>query len=62
LVLVLFGIPSVMLCGGHVEKNPAELEAFDRLEVMMVDPEFWAVATPFWSIVSTPVSRGVYVR
>jgi hypothetical protein len=62
LVLVLFGIASVMLFGGHVEKNPAELDAFDKFDVMMVDPGACAVATPFWSIVRMVVSRGVYVR
>jgi hypothetical protein len=61
LVLVLFGTASVMLCGGHVEKNPAELDAFDRFDVIIVDPGACAVATPFWSIVRIVLSRGVYV-
>jgi hypothetical protein len=39
--------------GGHVEKNPAELPAFDIFAVMTVDPGCCAVATPFWSIVTT---------
>jgi hypothetical protein len=39
--------------GGHVEKNPAELPAFEMFAVMTVDPGCCAVATPFWSIVTT---------
>jgi hypothetical protein len=49
------GIPgtlSVIEVGGHVEKNPAELPAFEIFAVITVDPGCCAVATPFWSIVT----------
>ena len=36
-----------------LEKNPAELPAFEIFAVMTVDPGCCAVATPFWSIVTT---------
>jgi hypothetical protein len=39
--------------GGHVEKKPAELPALAIFAVITVDPGCCAVATPFWSIVTT---------
>ncbi len=45
--------------GGHVEKKPAELPAFEIFAVMTVDPGCCAVATPFWSIETTEAVCGV---
>ena len=42
-----------IVLGGQVEKNPAELPAFEMFAVMTVDPGCCAVATPFSSIVTT---------
>ena len=42
-----------ILFGGHVEKNPAELPAFEIFAVITVEPGCWAVATPFSSMVTT---------
>jgi hypothetical protein len=39
--------------GGQVEKNPAELPAFEIFAVITVDPGCCAVATPFSSMVTT---------
>src|SRR5271168_2846038 len=47
------GTLNVIEVGGHVEKKPAELPAFEIFAVMTVDPGCSAVATPFWSIVTT---------
>jgi hypothetical protein len=47
------GTHKLIEVGGHVEKNPAELPAFDIFAVITVDPGCCAVATPFWSIVTT---------
>jgi hypothetical protein len=47
------GTLNAMDFGGHVEKNPAELPAFEIFAVITVDPGCCAVATPFWSIVTT---------
>src|SRR5882757_6386691 len=57
---VLFGFTTTLLelpetpgtlnaieVGGHVEKNQAELPAFEMFAVMTVDPGCCAVATPF---------------
>ena len=46
------GMLSVIEAGGHVEKKPAELPAFEIFAVITVDPGCCAVATPFWSIVT----------
>jgi hypothetical protein len=37
-LLMVFGTLRVTVCGGHVAKNPAELPAFDRLELIIVAP------------------------
>jgi hypothetical protein len=50
---VMPGTVSAIEVGGHVEKKPAELPAFEMFAVMTVDPGCCAVATPFWSIVTT---------
>ena len=50
---VMPGTLNAIEVGGHVEKNPAELPAFEIFAVMTVDPGCCAVATPFWSIVTT---------
>ena len=50
---VVPGAVSVMDTGGHVEKNPAELEASATSAVMSTDPGWLAVATPFWSTLTT---------
>ena len=47
------GTLNVIAVGGHVEKKPAELPAFEMSAVITVDPGCCAVATPFWSIVTT---------
>ena len=44
---VMPGTLSVIEVGGHVEKNPAELPAFEIFAVITVDPGCCAVATPF---------------
>src|SRR5260370_30970281 len=44
---------NAILVGGHVEKKPAELPAFEIFAVITVDPGCCAVATPFWAIVTT---------
>src|SRR5882757_6506181 len=41
------GTLNVIDFGGHVEKNPAELPAFEIFAVITVDPGCCAVATPF---------------
>src|ERR1700722_18480452 len=38
------GMHNEIVVGGHVEKNPAELPAFEMLAVMTVDPGCCAVA------------------
>ena len=48
--------------GGHVEKKPAELPAFEIFAVITVDPGCCAVATPFWSIVTIEEVCGVKER
>ena len=53
LVPVIPGTLNVIEVGGHVAKKPAELPAFDIFAVITVDPGCCAVATPFWSIVTT---------
>jgi hypothetical protein len=53
------GIVNWMLAGGHVEKKPAELPAFDKVEVIVVDPGACAVATPFSSTVTIAGVCGV---
>ena len=50
---VMPGTLNAIEVGGHVEKNPAELPAFEIFAVMTVDPGCCAVATPFWSIDTT---------
>jgi hypothetical protein len=56
------GMLSVIEVGGHVEKNPAELPAFEMLAVITVDPGCCAVATPFWSIETIDDDCAVYER
>jgi hypothetical protein len=51
-LLFPLGMHNVIVVGGHVEKNPAELPAFAIFAVITVDPGCCAVATPFWSIVT----------
>jgi hypothetical protein len=41
------GTHNEILVGGHVEKKPAELPAFEIFAVITVDPGCCAVATPF---------------
>jgi hypothetical protein len=50
---VIPGTVNAIEVGGHVEKKPAELPAFEIFAVITVDPGCCAVATPFWSIVTT---------
>ena len=58
-VLALFEGVRTIDAGGQVEKKPAELPAFERLELMIVDPGSCAVARPFWSIDTMVESCGV---
>src|SRR5437868_805456 len=51
------GTLNAILVGGHVEKNPAELPAFEIFAVITVDPGCCAVATPFWSLVTTGCTK-----
>jgi hypothetical protein len=44
---------SVIDAGGHVEKIPAELAAFARFAEINTEPGCAAVATPFWSMLTT---------
>ena len=39
--------------GGQVEKKPAVLAALARLAEINTDPGRFAVATPFWSMLTT---------
>jgi hypothetical protein len=50
---VVPGVDSVIEAGGQVEKMPAELAAFDMFAEIRTDPGWLAVATPFWSTLST---------
>ena len=56
------GALNTMLTGGHVEKKPAELPAFEIFAVITVDPGCCAVATPFWSIVTMELLCATYER
>ena len=56
------GTLNVIEVGGHVEKKPAELPAFEIFAVITVDPGCCAVATPFWSIETTEEACAVYDR
>jgi hypothetical protein len=47
LVPLFPGMLSWIEVGGHVEKKPAELPAFEIFAVITVDPGCCAVATPF---------------
>ena len=47
------GAVSVMDAGGQVEKKPAELAAFAMFAEINTDPGWFAVATPFGSILTT---------
>ena len=43
----------MMDAGGQVANEPAELAAFETFAETRTDPGWFAVAIPFWSIVTT---------
>ena len=43
----------VIEAGGQVEKMPAELAALAMFAEISTDPGWFAVATPFWSMLTT---------
>jgi len=49
------GAESVIEAGGHVEKKPELIaeEEFETRVAMTVEPGWFAVATPFWSMLTT---------
>jgi len=55
-----FGAFSVIEAGGHVEKEPAELAAFETFAEISTVPGWLAVAMPFWSMFTT-VAAVVFV-
>src|SRR5690242_133812 len=59
---LLSGTERLIETGGQVEKKPAELPALATVAVMMVEPGFCAVATPFSSIFTIESLCGAYSR
>ena len=47
------GVVRVIEAGGQVEKMPAELAALAMFAEISTDPGWFAVATPFWSMLTT---------
>ena len=47
------GVVRVIDAGGQVEKKPAELAASATFAEISTDPGWFAVATPFWSMLTT---------
>ena len=52
-LVVVPGALNVMDTGGQVEKKPAELAALATFALISTEPGWLAVATPFWSMVTT---------
>jgi hypothetical protein len=50
---VVLGADSRIDAGGQVEKKPAELAALATFAEIRTDPGKLAVATPFWSMLTT---------
>ena len=52
-LVVAPGVVRVIDVGGQVEMKPAELAASATFAVIRTDPGWLAVATPFWSMLTT---------